>query len=75
MPDIDPGGFVSDALRELFRQGKPIVTYEEVEECGLAHIQDVDLAPEYAHRLASNDYAGDYDYVDDGCGKFVKQTA
>jgi hypothetical protein len=76
MIDLDPGGFVSDDLRQLFQQGKPVVTYEEVENCGLAHIQDVDAGPVYAFELASKDFAPDYDYVDDWeNGRFVKQIA
>mgnify|MGYP001564766176 FL=1 len=70
--DLDPGGFVSDDLRRLFAEGKPVVTYHEVEQCGLAHIRDVDAAPEYALALAWDDYAGDYGYVDNGCEEFVK---
>jgi len=74
--DLDPGGFVSDELRRLFNQGKPVVTYEEVDNCGLAHIRDVDAAPEYALELACKDYAPDFDYVDDWeNGRFVKRIA
>jgi len=62
----------SDDLRRLFAEGKPVVTYEEVEQCGLAYIKDVDVGPEYAFELASNDYAPDYGYVDNGCEQFVK---
>lgn len=69
--DLDPGGFVSDDLRRLFSQGKPVVTYEEVEQCGLAHIRDVDAAPVYAFELASDDYAIDFGYEDTG-EQFVK---
>jgi hypothetical protein len=66
MNDLDPGGFVSTELDALFRQRLPFITHEQVENCGLMYIQDVDLAPEYAHDLATKDYAPAYDYVDDG---------
>lgn len=73
MNDLDPGGFVSTELDDLFSQGLPFVTYEQVENCGLSHIQDVDEAPVYAYELATKDYAPDNNYVDDGV-RFVKQT-
>lgn len=63
--DLDPGGFVSDALHELFSQDKPVITFTEAEDCGLAHIRDVDEAPVYALELAINDYALGFDYVVD----------
>jgi len=64
MRDLDPGGFVSGDLRRLFDKGKTVVTYEEVENCGLAHTRDVDEAPVFALELAY-DYAKDNDYIDD----------
>lgn len=74
MRDLDPGGFVSEALHELFSQDKPVITFAEVEDCGLAHIRDVDEAPVYALQLAAEDYAPGFDYVhDDRYERFVKQ--
>jgi hypothetical protein len=71
--DLDPGGFVSAELKKMFTyKGISEIPFEDVEQAGLGHIQDVDKAPEYALNLAY-EYAQDYGWTpDEKRGVFVK---
>jgi len=68
MQDPDRGGFVSAAVRQMFRKGNPVVTFDDVEKVALSHIKDPDVAQNYAMKIGAQ-IATEHNYIADENGE------
>lgn len=68
LKDPDRGGFVSSAVRQLFRRGNPVVTFDDVEKIALSHIKDPDVAQDYAMKIGDQ-IATEHNYTADESGE------